>query len=317
MSKKTYGILGGVVLALAAAGTLGYLLLRQSAVIDIGVHDADVVQERGEETAAGIPEPVVHVWRSGTASLFIRCLNVPDETAAIKIFRAQLQSDTWTEWDVGPIYPACTARIIEIRLTSGEDPAAFQYSFRAVSEDGRVLWDSGSRAPLLEAPAGIAGSSGAPAPKSPGGAGTPSPQPPPPSPSSGEGGSASQPTGDQGGGGTDTEEITVFYTPEGTVSGTAPPQTEHFWVTHVNRQIEVGWQNLPPETETAVVYRSRSSSGPWEKLLEQQSATAVSPYRIRLVDNTLYEPHHYRMEARKGSSAVQTYGPILLPALEE
>ena len=107
----------------------------------------------------------------------------------------------------------------------------------------------------------------------------------------------------------------IYYAPNGTISGygSAEPAAS-FWVEHVNKNIEIGWQGIPASTTLAIVYRSSSETGPWSELLRQTGPH--TSYLIRLIDNTLDRAFYYKMAAREGTTVLQTYGPLFLPALE-
>ena len=62
------------------------------------------------------------------------------------------------------------------------------------------------------------------------------------------------------------------------------------------------------------MYRSSSETGPWSELLRQTGPH--TSYLIRLIDNTLDRAFYYKMAAREGTTVLQTYGPLFLPALE-
>ncbi|MBI3588834.1 MAG: hypothetical protein HY093_00250 [Candidatus Liptonbacteria bacterium] len=56
-----------------------------------------------------------------------------------------------------------------------------------------------------------------------------------------------------------------YYTPSGQVSGTSSIPLASFWASHVNKKIEVGWQNIPSSTTKIIVYRSKTETSGYEK----------------------------------------------------
>ncbi|GEM_PF-956367 len=104
----------------------------------------------------------------------------------------------------------------------------------------------------------------------------------------------------------------MYYSPDGTPTGSGT-QEANFWVLHVNDAVEIGWQNLPANTNDIIVYRSASASGPWVKLLEQKNPIITEPSFVRLADNTIGTTYYYRLDAYAGAAQIATYGPVLLP----
>jgi hypothetical protein len=88
-----------------------------------------------------------------------------------------------------------------------------------------------------------------------------------------------------------------------------------FWVQYVNRHIEVGWQNLPPQTTLVKALRATNQGGPWEELFEQGSIDPRGPIHIRLVDSSMDTPHWYKVETWVDNTLLGTFGPVFLDAL--
>ncbi len=112
---------------------------------------------------------------------------------------------------------------------------------------------------------------------------------------------------------TDTSTQT-YYTPTGEVSGTSTVPTENFWVLHVHNKIEIGWQNIPSSTNQIIIYRSKTETGGYQKLLEQQNPKTTYDF-LRIDDHTLPEAYYYKMETKMNSTILETYGPEFLPSL--
>jgi len=111
--------------------------------------------------------------------------------------------------------------------------------------------------------------------------------------------------------------VLYYYTPDGQVSSANPPPTiPHFWVQHVNRKIEIGWNDLPVGTVQIIVSRSGAMDGPWSQLLLQNQPVTTN-YVIRLVDNTIGEAYYYKLDANGNNGILGTFGPELLPPLAE
>jgi hypothetical protein len=107
----------------------------------------------------------------------------------------------------------------------------------------------------------------------------------------------------------------IYYTPSGGISGYGTVQEKKFWVDHVNKNIELGWQGIPASSTLVIVYRSQSQTGGWAELMRQKNPE--SSYLLRLLDNTFDQAHYYKLEARSGNTVLQTYGPEFLPAFTE
>jgi hypothetical protein len=96
------------------------------------------------------------------------------------------------------------------------------------------------------------------------------------------------------------------------IEGYSPAQSNNFWVQHVDQKIQIGWQNLPPDTTSIVILRSANQDGPWVEVLSQENPGVNGAYSIQVVDDTLGSPYYYEMNAVVGSTTVATYGPIYL-----
>lgn len=106
---------------------------------------------------------------------------------------------------------------------------------------------------------------------------------------------------------------TPYYTPQVNIEGYGPPQSGNFWVQYVDQKIEIGWQNLPPQTTRIVILRSVSDDGPWDVFLSQESQGENEAYTIQVVDNAVGQPFYYEMNTFAGTSLLGTYGPVYLP----
>ncbi len=107
----------------------------------------------------------------------------------------------------------------------------------------------------------------------------------------------------------------IYYTPSGQISGTSSIPTANFWVKHTNKIIEIGWQNIASSSDMIIIYRSKNKLSGYEKLFTQENPITIGLDFIRLDDQTINEAYYYKMEARRGSVILATYGPTFLPAL--
>ena len=114
-----------------------------------------------------------------------------------------------------------------------------------------------------------------------------------------------------GSGGSPAPSGNPYYNPQVQVMGYGTAQGT-FWVQHVNQSIEVGWQDLPSSTDDLIFSRAASSTGPWNKFLEQKNPGSTGSYSLQIVDGTLNEPYYYEMTAFQGAVSSATYGPIYL-----
>lgn len=252
--------------------------------------------------------------------------NLPEGTRSLKIYRRKTGEGSLSLWAEIPV----TSRSGSVEVKNPGGASDYFYQAEAVTGSGAVLWDS-TTAPIQysgtggsvaavgtstqnvstggsQSSPGIAptGQTNPPPPSTPP-ASTSSGTPPPPPPSSGGTIPASSSPGEVPG------QI-YYYTPSGQISGTSTPETAIFWVQHVNKKIEIGWQNLPTGTTKIVVLRSLSENLEYVTLLTQTDPNIQSDF-IRLDDHTINQAYYYKMKVYSGSSLTNTYGPVLLPAL--
>ncbi|MFH1246185.1 MAG: hypothetical protein V1489_00220 [Candidatus Liptonbacteria bacterium] len=257
--------------------------------------------------------------------------NLPLSTTQINIYRTQKGKESWVKWKTINVDSSSLA-LGSVVIDSKEDLANYYFyaevlgtapggnsSSSATGSSGSgaqpiILWQSSST--VIEPPPddlpGNPTSTPNPQPGNlPTPSGTPNPAPAP-TPQA----SSTPPAGPGTSNPPQSTSTVIYYTPSGTISGSSTVQTHaDFWVERVNGGIEVGWQNLPAGTETVIVYRATGESGPWLELLTQTDPD--SPSSLRMVDNTLYIPHYYRMEAIKNHIVVSRYGPLYLPAMSQ
>jgi len=314
MERLKYYIAGGVVVIVLGGGIFVYLLLQL--VSNGGLSSL----QRGSSNSTSTPTapievtpivPMVHLWKGSAKSLLISCENLPEGTYTIKVYRAKLHTDQWILWKVKQFFPGCDSKVIEIKVVSADELYLYKYYFEAVSEDGEVLWKSNEETPS-NPPPGVGPNSPPPTNEPP----SPSSTVPGTPPSSGGGPTSSSTPpggGPTTGGGPTAPPGTICYTPNGTPIGPCDAPKENFWVQHIDKKIEIGWQNIPPATDEVFVYRSTSTNGPWELLLDQNSP--ADSYIIRLVDNTVGVDYFYKMDARQNGHLLQSYGPVFLEAI--
>ena len=250
-------------------------------------------------------------------TLILSWQNLPTGTSRIDIFRAKLACESWSQWKTTAIEDPNQG---SVEIKSNENISSNCFYFKAVSGSGAQLWSSTPQSQIAHL------DGGSPSPQEqPKGSGIPNqPTPPPGSPPATLTSSTqSQPTNTppppplQNPTSTSNPTTTYnYYNPQGGgTTSTNPIHTENFWVEHVNQRIEIGWQNMPSGTDKIVVSRSVASGGPWSKLFEQQGPFENKPYVIRLLDETINSPRYYKLEALSSGTTLQTFGPLLLPAL--
>lgn len=309
MPKQYFAVISIVLISfLLGAAALVYVLIPQPSASPIIINPSET------------KKPEVHLYKKH-GGLILSWNNLPSGTEYVNIYRSKRGEEKWTKWktvDLGE--NSLDGGFISVK--SGDDLNGYVFYAEAVmiaensgSGSGEndefasgeiILWTSSST--VLEAPP----------PTSPINATTTGPAAPNETPTSTPSDSPPQTPENQ----TSTPSLPsstennipeeVYYTPSGEIAGSVPAQTETFWVTHVNRNIEIGWQNIP-DSKTVIVYRSLYENGSWSELLRQNDPP--SAYSMRLIDNTLGTSHYYRMEALT-SAGTSKYGPIFLPALE-
>lgn len=272
-----------------------------------------------EETVSG--NTLVRLYRENVLALVLVWKNVPLSATHIVIYRSPAHGNRWERWKVVTL-TAGGSGAVRIQLTE-TDANNYDYYFEAISRppnsgDGleaaageTALWTSpriqsgplaqylppvtvriGSFASEVKPPSPVSG---------PAVTAVPSVAPAPP-PTSGQ--SPSLPLFDP--------NRIYYYRPDGTLSGSTPLPSDNFWVAVINGAAEIGWRNLPQNTDTVIVYRARQNSGPWTTLFRQENIVPGASRSIRLADNTLTETHYYRFEALSGGTVVVAYGPLIL-----
>ncbi len=118
-------------------------------------------------------------------------------------------------------------------------------------------------------------------------------------------------SGTTGGGGGAAPSGDPYYNPQVQVMGYAGTQGS-FWVQHINQSVEVGWQDLPSNTNDLIFSRAASSTGPWNQFLVQKDPGGTGSYSLQIVDGTLNKPFYYEMTAMQRAGSSATYGPIYL-----
>ncbi len=288
----------------------------------------------GETNIIPQPAPEIHIYRTGTAqkpTLTITWKHLTGDIAHIKVFRSGACAiEEWMLWKIINVY-GTSEGMVEIALKLSEAKCEFAYFTETVTEAGNVTWRSSAAPASTDIPPsfGVATSTTAtvsdPPPQT-----NPPPAPPPTAPPTPTSTPTSTPvttptssptsttTSSNPGSGTSTTpgpEQRTYYTPQSTVSGYDNPPAGEFWVQHSSQYLEIGWQNLPSTTSRIIVYRGDTSSGPWDVLLDQTSPDPTGPYVIRISDDSLTEPHYYRLEAQHNGTVTGSYGPYLLEAL--
>ena len=282
-----------------------YLVIWISGLVIIGALTVLVIQLNGSflptisslsqpipAPPAGMPAPIpapsvtLTIQKIGKQnSLMIQWQNLPNGTTKLYIFRGKgTSTSTWALWKTLTLGQGqLTDGNTQFNLAPGD--LGYEYYVQAVSGGGggqnstssEVLWESG--------------------------AGVPGPS------DNGNGGG----NGNSGGGGNGSGTSgNPYYNPQIQVTGYGTANGD-FWAQHVNQSIEIGWQNLPPDTDTIIVTRSQSENGPWNQILAQQNPSLSGSYSLQLVDGTLNEPYYYEMIAQDGTTILGTYGPVYLP----
>lgn len=262
-------------------------------------------------------------------SLYVQWANLPANTTALQIFRGPTNSTSgWALWK--------TLSLDQGQLSNGNasisvgDASLSGYSFyvEAVGANGNasgtesgagsnpgVLWTS----PVTEPPVATSTPEGGPG-SAPPDQGTPPPTATTSSPSSTTPAAPASPSSTIGQT-TSTPPPSSpgapYYNPQVQVQGYASGETNNFWVQYLNKDIEIGWQNLPPGTASAVISRAAAGDGPWTPIFTQQDPNVNSAYSIQLVDNTLGSPYYYELSAVNGSTTLAVYGPVYLSAFTQ
>lgn len=247
--------------------------------------------------------------------------NLPEETDTLKIYRRKVGESSPSLWLEIPV----SSRSGSTEVSAPGDQNQYFYQAEAVSKSGKVVWNS-TTAPIqynstnpaatpsnTATPAATSTNNSTPPPPTtppstppPQATSTPSPTTPPPQTTS----TPPSPPAESN----DTSTI-YYYTPSGQISGTSTISTANFWVQHVNRKIEIGWQNLPANTDKIVVMRSTNESSGYATFLTVSDPNITSDF-IRLDDHTINTTYYYKMSIYAGASLLGSYGPILLEALQ-
>jgi len=321
-----------------------YLVIWISGLVIIGALTVLVIQLNGSflptisslsqpipAPPAGMPAPIpapsvtLTIQKIGKQnSLMIQWQNLPNGTTKLYIFRGKgTSTSTWALWKTLTLGQGqLTDGNTQFNLAPGD--LGYEYYVQAVSGGGggqnstssEVLWESGAGVPgpSDNGNGGGNGNSG----NNNGGGNTSSTQGSQSgntsSSENGAGnGNGNGGNGNSGGGGNGSGTSgNPYYNPQIQVTGYGTANGD-FWAQHVNQSIEIGWQNLPPDTDTIIVTRSQSENGPWNQILAQQNPSLSGSYSLQLVDGTLNEPYYYEMIAQDGTTILGTYGPVYLP----
>ncbi|MDO8504745.1 MAG: hypothetical protein Q7S36_02725 [Candidatus Liptonbacteria bacterium] len=257
------------------------------------------------------PNISVYAWKTKTGGFFeVRWENLPDGATRLNVFRSKTGTNKWSLWKSIDI-PAGSllSGSIQLMLKSGETTDGYSFYVQAVSGNGTstvTLWTSSSTVagPPPPPPADNAPVNGNPPPGGDAPANTTSSGQNPPPPDT----TGAPPTESTG--------TIYYYTPEGAISGTSSDFIlDDFWVQHVNRSVEIGWQNISSNADKVIVSRAKTLGGTWKTIVNQVDPSTA--YSIRLVDETLFTDYYYKMTVYDGGDVIANYGPIELPALAE
>lgn len=331
---------------------LALLLLQRQTAIEIQpTAPSPVAPSQSTSTASSATSttpvnPTLSVTLRDKGKLRFQWENLPAETKFISIFRSPIQKNRWLMWQSFP--SGGLKGNTEVIIGPKENLNSYSYYFQALSGSGNSLYTSSSTLPQSPTPGG---QSAPPAPPIGGfnltmGPASGSAPPPPPNTQFNQGSTATsspasttnqfnqsnlttstgpQPTSTAQSQTTvnlsnlPTSSVTIFmkgiyYSPQGIPIGSGV-QDADFWAIHIDQSTEVGWQNLPVNTDAIIIYRSTAANGPWIKVLEQTRVSTSTPAFIRLIDNSTNSSFYYEMEARAGGTILTTYGPVLLSAL--
>ncbi len=318
-SKKFYLIAGGVALILIGGIIGGYFIFRSQIVeeqepIELAEDCAKTLNSYKD----GKLSVILCVKEDGSLAIFWQ--NLPKDTKTLNIYRKDGETGDSVLWKTVNV----TGESGSLNLGKEEGGTA-TYTVEGVGANGTTNWSSVGNTTS-------AGTSGSPSssgqtstssiqtPTTPP-ATIPPPTTPPPSQNSTStttppptipppATSSTLPTTPPA----DTSTI-YYYTPSGQISGTSSViSTATFWVQHINKKIEIGWQNIPSSTTKIIIYRSQSESSGYTKLLEQTNLQ--TSYVIQLEDNAVTEDYYYKMEAKNDSTLIGSYGPVFLPGLQ-
>lgn len=262
--------------------------------------------------------PKVTFEVKGKSILLVKWRNLSEDIAYLTIYRKKITGGAWANWKKINLEKGETTGSRELQIEKGDDIYNYSFSAGGSNSSGQTVWTSPAvqAVPYTEPPppppptqASPPPPEGTPPPAGSGGSSTsPQASPPPPAPAPPPSPTPSPPSASP-----PPEGYTgpISYYPSG--AAVAASSTDNFWVLHVNQRIEVGWQNIPPNANQAVVYRSSNSGSPWNFLMQQNPPS--DPYFIRLVDDTLNDPYYYKLDLLQNGQLVTTYGPVLLTPL--
>lgn len=257
--------------------------------------------------------PLVQLYRESALVFVLTWKDIPLEATHIAIYRSLKGQQRWAIWKTVVIPAGASAGSLEIVIESAEDLTAYDLFFQLLSQPPGaaapvVLWTSPATAVIPHPPpVQVVSVRVNQSVSQPGAALPPTPAAlPPPSPSLSPSPPPTQPSFPPG--------WLVYYRPDGSLSGALPPRSENFWVQHVNKNIEIGWQQLPLATAAAIISRAPSADGPWTQLLVQERPVTTI-YTFQILDNTLGTPFYYRFEAVADGQVIASYGPLLLEPL--
>ncbi|MEY4731335.1 MAG: hypothetical protein RL681_281 [Candidatus Parcubacteria bacterium] len=330
MPRHFYLIIGFVVLLAATIGLMVAAIFFINE--DTGMWSVPDNSPAAPSASTLVPQPApeVTIYRTGTAkrpTLTITWKNLAKDTVRINVFRSGACAiDEWTLWKIINVY-GMSDGIVEIALKLSEANCTFSYYTETTNGSGNVNWRSAAGPastnipPDLTVPTSTVATVSDPPPQTPPPAAPPPSAPPPTATSTPTSTPSASPTStatSTSGSSTSTApgpDQHTYYTPQSTVSGYENPPAGEFWVQHTHQYIEIGWQNLPATTGRIIVYRGDTTTGPWEVLLDQTSPDPTGPYIIRLSDDSITDPHYYRLEAQHDGIVTGSYGPYLLQAL--
>jgi len=274
-------------------------------------------------------------------SLIVQWTNLPEDTAALDLFCSALlkptTSSTWTLWKeillssgelaagnrevaLGVWYQRCSFYVVQAigkdrvgKLGIGATTTLeFSGNLNGLNQNGEsALWTSGITQPsVTTSTAGLPPGPPPPPPPSrpatstnPSNPSTSTPSPNPPA--------SSTPTGTPVYNPPPTPSGTPYYNPQVQVIAYAASGSPIFWVQHANQGIEIGWQNLPPKTDTIVILRSQTDDGPWEPFMTQKNLP-TNNYSLQIIDGNANVPYYYEMQASAGTSTIAIFGPDFL-----
>ena len=273
----------------------------------------------GEAAApAGPPAVAFYIQKSaGGNSFILTWRNLPNGTAELMVFRGKTgtPTSTWGLWKTVYVGQNDLAQGIA-NITLGNDAeAGYSFYVQAVGQGGGsptstiqndVLWQSLSETPTVTTSTQPI----MPPPPSP----PPQNQSPPSNPSStpGQQPSSSAPQAGNNPSASTTPPApsgTPYYNPQIQISSYGQTQSGSFWVHPENQGLEIGWQNLPPQTVSITVTRSLDANGPWTTLLTEQDPPTTGSYSLRVVDGSQGTPYYYEMTVSESGGVTVMYGP--------